>query len=46
MNRKLPVLILTGALACAVFSPALAAGVTPAATPIAPRSAAEGVPAL
>lgn len=46
MNRKLPVLILTGALACAVFSPALAAGVTPAATPIAPRSAAEEVPAL
>jgi len=25
MNKKLPVLILTGALACAVFSPALAA---------------------
>lgn len=33
MNKKLPVLILTGALACAVFSPALAAEKAPALTP-------------
>lgn len=33
MNKKLPVLILTGALACAVFSPALAAEKAPTLTP-------------
>lgn len=44
MNKKLPVLILTGALACSVFSPALAAGKAPVSP--APVTAAEEVQVL